>query len=218
MMKKIKGKNSIQKNIQLQKVTQEQQKPQQVPQPQQAPTQPTQQTQQVQPTDNSVFFSLDRDFSANCKRFDSQAIGLIQISRELIQEQHLMRQRYEMALAERTRAIESNERLMLRILNLSDDLTIENFKQGETPLPQILEFLQVNLIEFIKREGVKEIPVKTGEVYNPANCEVAAKCVDNNLPPDTVVKVLAPGYMCGATKLRNAKVQISKKEEQVTKQ
>jgi molecular chaperone GrpE (heat shock protein) len=212
MMKKIKGKNSIQKNIQLQKIA-----PEQKPQPTQPAPQP--QTQPTQPTDNSVFFRLDREFKAYCDLLDKQAIGLMEIKRELARGQQLMRQRYAVALEERNRAVESNERLMLRILNLADDLTVENLsKQGEKPLSQILEYLQMNLIEAIKREGVKEIPVKVGDVYNPATCDAVSRPVDNTVAPDTVVKVVATGYMCGATKLRNAKVQVSKKEEQVTKQ
>jgi molecular chaperone GrpE (heat shock protein) len=197
-LKRIKGKEQIAKNADIQKLSA--------------------QAETNQRAETPVFFKLDRDFKVYCDYIDKYAIGLIEIKRELMQEQQLIRQRFEEAQAERDRAIRSNEKLMLMILSLSDDLNASNANRSEKSLTQVLESIERRLIDLLEKGGdATEIAVEVGKIYDPSTCEVVNRSIDNSLPQDTVVRVLSPGYVCGSRKLRNAKVEVSKKEEVAAK-
>ena len=181
---------------------------------------PRQEGKTVKPkkAETSNFFELSEDFNEKCELLENCGLELFTLKKELVKMQHRIRERYEKAEEEKYRAIESYVGLIKRLLNLSDDFSPEALKeQGEMSPPQTLEYVQRSLLEAIKREGVTVIPIETQKPFDPACCEPdpTRNVVDNNLPPGTVLNVIAPGYMLGSIRLRKAKVAVSVKEGEV---
>jgi len=166
--------------------------------------------------ENSTFSKLEREFNSYSEYLDKQCIGVMNIKRELLRKQEQMCERFEKAEKERDQAKESIERLIIRLLNISDELKMENIKEHrEKPTSQILENVRQCLLDAVKKEGVKLMEIKEGDIYNPNTCDATPGPINNNSPTNTIVKVVSPGYEWREDhrKIRNAKVEVSTKKE-----
>lgn len=63
--------------------------------------------------------------------------------------------------------------------------------------------------DVLKRQGLKRIEIKTGDMFNPMVAE-ALHDVESDLPPGSVVEEIAPGYELHDKIIRPARVTVSK--------
>ena len=155
---------------------------------------------------------FDREFREECAYLETLGLNLIKLGRELARKQKILSDKNESIEEEKNSAIHSFEKLILRVLNISESLNIETVKnQSEEAPSQILEYVQNRLLEAIKRDEVTDMNLKTGDIYDPEISEAEAESVNNDVKPGTILKILSPGYFHRSNILRKAKVEISKK-------
>jgi molecular chaperone GrpE len=107
-----------------------------------------------------------------------------------------------------------NMDLVLRILPVMD-----NFKLALKHLPKELEsdewvhgvwHIEKQLEQILTDEGVTEVKAE-GAKFDPAIHE-AIQEVESDLPEESIVEVVAPGYLMGEKLIRPAKVKVSGKD------
>jgi molecular chaperone GrpE len=113
----------------------------------------------------------------------------------------------------------AKEDIILKILPVLDNIYIaekqlpENLKKGEKGSAQAIEwtkgFLQIQkqITEFLKKEGIEEIPT-VGEKFDPNSMEIVAEI--EGTESGVVAEELQKGYMMNGKVLRPAKIKISK--------
>lgn len=109
-------------------------------------------------------------------------------------------------------AIFSNEQLILEILPVLD-----NFRHAINHVPENLQddawvqgvtFIKTQLENILSDQGVKEVEVE-GENFDPEKHD-AIEQVKSDLPKDSIVEVLQPGYEMNGKIIRAAKVKVAK--------
>jgi molecular chaperone GrpE len=98
---------------------------------------------------------------------------------------------------------------MLPILD-SLELALQAAQQsGETgPLAQGVKMVQAQFLDVLRRNGINVIDA-LGQVFDPNLHEAVAQQPAANRPPNTVVQILAPGFLLEDRVLRPAKVVVS---------
>jgi molecular chaperone GrpE len=79
--------------------------------------------------------------------------------------------------------------------------TIESYKRG-------VDMVFEGLLEILRRQGLEEIPT-VGEPFDPYMHEAILQDVRADVPPNTVVEEIAPGYRLKNRVLRAPRVKVS---------
>lgn len=97
--------------------------------------------------------------------------------------------------------------LIRELLPVADslDLAVKQNGGGE----EGFSLIRTQFIEALERNGVRTIPVKPGEAFNPEIHE-ALEEVDSDAPPGAIAEVVQKGYLLDAIVIRPARVKISK--------
>lgn len=112
----------------------------------------------------------------------------------------------------------SNERIIKSLISVLDsfDLAIQSFsKQGEDKKENDdylkgIYLMRSQLEDILQREGVEEIKVKKGEIFNPAFHEAVAEVENREFKPHTIVEVLEKGYILNGKIIRPCRVIVAK--------
>jgi molecular chaperone GrpE len=107
-------------------------------------------------------------------------------------------------------AVYGNKSLLLKMIDLLDDMESGLMQEGlgeETK--SLLEMLKSKFENTMQIEGVKEIPVKVGDSYNPQTCEVLS-AVEDDQNKGKVIHIARKGYLLSDRVLRTAKVIVGK--------
>jgi molecular chaperone GrpE len=101
---------------------------------------------------------------------------------------------------------------LLPILDEFYIATMAAEKSEDKALKRGIEMLYSNLLETLKRKGLKEVEC-TG-TYNPYIHEIMMTRDEEGAKPGTIVEVVKKGYMLGETLLRPASVIVAAEKEQ----
>jgi len=112
----------------------------------------------------------------------------------------------------------SNERIIKSLISVLDsfDLAIQSFSKQEKDKKENDDYLKgiylmrSQLEDILQREGVEEIKVKKGEIFNPAFHEVVAEVENREFKPHTIVEVLEKGYILNKKIIRPCRVIVAK--------
>jgi len=108
----------------------------------------------------------------------------------------------------------ANEELIFKILPILD-----NFYLIETKLPEDIKenenvkgILQIKkqIVDFLKREGVEELKIKTGDKFDPNYQEAVETTEKEGIEPGIILEITQKGYIINGRLLRPAKVKVSK--------
>jgi molecular chaperone GrpE len=86
-----------------------------------------------------------------------------------------------------------------------DDPKVKNYLVG-------FEYIYNQLQQAMENEGVKVIPIKVGDAFNVKTMN-ALEAVEDEGPPDRIIKILSPGYQLHDRVVKPALVVVSKKIE-----
>jgi len=111
----------------------------------------------------------------------------------------------------------ANERIILELLNILDDLerTVELAQTKHQDLSAFLkgvEMILAHLYELLKEYGVKPIE-GNGKIFDPNFHEALMQVEEKDLPEHTIVEELQKGYLLNDRVIRTSKVKVSKKQE-----
>lgn len=107
----------------------------------------------------------------------------------------------------------ANENLLRDLLQVVDslDLAVEHSEPGDDG-KSVVEGVQLTLRLFrdvLERFGVKEINDPTGSVFDPSTQEASAVEFSDAVPPNTVIRWQAKGYLYNERLLRPARVIVA---------
>ena len=103
-----------------------------------------------------------------------------------------------------------NKNILLKILDILDDID-SGLKQEmvSEETKNILNILKIKIQQLLAYEGVLEMEIKLGDVFNPENCEVVNTVEDKEMS-GKIIEVLRNGYTISDNVLRTAKVVVGK--------
>lgn len=103
-----------------------------------------------------------------------------------------------------------NKNILLKILDILDDID-SGLKQEmvSEETKNILNILKIKIQQLLAYEGVLEMEIKVGDVFNPENCEVVNTVEDKEMS-GKIIEVLRNGYTISDNVLRTAKVVVGK--------
>ena len=93
----------------------------------------------------------------------------------------------------------------IALKNPVDDPKVKNYLIG-------FEYIYNQLQQAMENEGVKVIPIKTGDAFNVKTMN-ALEAQEDEGPPDRILKILSPGYQLHDRVVKPALVVVSKKIE-----
>jgi molecular chaperone GrpE len=93
----------------------------------------------------------------------------------------------------------------IALKNPVDDPKVKNYLVG-------FEYIYNQLQQAMENEGVKVIPIKVGDAFNVKTMN-ALEAVEDEGPPDRIIKILSPGYQLHDRVVKPALVVVSKKIE-----
>ncbi len=107
----------------------------------------------------------------------------------------------------------ANEELLHKILPVLDhlDQAMKHIPKGweETSWVEGIQQIQKQFLTILESEGVSEIPVKKGDVFDPAMCEaIATEKKEGKKKECTITEVLHRGYVLNGKTLRPARVKV----------
>ncbi|MEM3383694.1 MAG: nucleotide exchange factor GrpE [Nitrososphaerales archaeon] len=105
-----------------------------------------------------------------------------------------------------------NERLMVKLLNIIDDLerSIKFSKESDNKesLIEGVEMVLKNLKEILKKEGLEEIEA-VGKNFDPNLHEAVARVQTDNYPTNTVIEEIRKGYLLNGKLIRPSMVKVA---------
>jgi len=105
-----------------------------------------------------------------------------------------------------TRATESQRRLLRQLLDVIDNLERSLATPAEASvLRQGVDMTLRQLLQILARAGVERIAVESGQAFDPSYHE-AVEVRTGDVPQDTTVEVVQPGYLHDGVVLRPAQV------------
>lgn len=109
----------------------------------------------------------------------------------------------------------SNERIIKELIPVIDsfDLAIQSFNKEDEKDSKYLKgicLIKSQLEDILRKEGVEEIKVKKGDVFDFAFHEAVTEAEDEKLPPHTILEVLEKGYLLKNKIVRPARVVVVK--------
>lgn len=105
------------------------------------------------------------------------------------------------------------EELMRELVTILDsfDLGI-NAMEREGKVEKGIYMIRAQMEDVLKRYGLAKIPVKRGDMFDPAMHESIVE-VESDSPPGTVVEEIEPGYILHEKLIRPARVKVAKHKE-----
>lgn len=103
-----------------------------------------------------------------------------------------------------------NKNILLKVLDILDDID-SGLKQEmvSEETKNILNILKIKIQQLLAYEGVLEMEIKVGDVFNPGNCEVVNTVEDKEMS-GKIIEILRKGYTISDNVLRTAKVVVGK--------
>lgn len=103
-----------------------------------------------------------------------------------------------------------NKNILLKVLDILDDID-SGLKQEmvSEETKNILKILKIKIQQLLAYEGVLEMEIKVGDVFNPGNCEVVNTVEDKEMS-GKIIEILRKGYTISDNVLRTAKVVVGK--------
>ena len=83
-------------------------------------------------------------------------------------------------------------------------------EQQGAPWVTGIQYIQKNLLDTLEKRGVREIPVKAGDAFDPTRHEAIGTAEDAAVPEGHIAEVKNRGYMLYDRVLRPAHVTVSK--------
>lgn len=104
----------------------------------------------------------------------------------------------------------ANEDLILDLIGVLDnfDLGLRALEKAG-PVEKGIYMIRTQVEDIMKQRGLKRIPIKTGEPFNPAVAESVSE-VESEKPAGTIIEEIEPGYKLHERVVRPARVKISK--------
>ena len=96
---------------------------------------------------------------------------------------------------------------------------VDNFDRATSHIPEEqrtlpwvtgIQYIQKNLADVLEKRGVKEIPVKIGEAFNPHHHEAIGTLESSDLPDEAIAEVKNKGYLLHERVLRPVMVIVNK--------
>ena len=134
---------------------------------------------------------------------------------ELQSEAEYLKERYRRDLEELRRY--GHERLALDLLEIVDNFErafqyegadLEGFKRG-------FELIYKELLRILEKHGIRPMELE-GKEFDPYLAEAVDKEYNQDVPPNTIIRVERKGYMLHDRVLRPTKVVVSYYEEEIT--
>ncbi|MGQ9469663.1 MAG: nucleotide exchange factor GrpE [Nitrososphaerales archaeon] len=105
-----------------------------------------------------------------------------------------------------------NERLILKLLNVTDDLerAIKSGKETDSKeaLIEGVEMVLKGLKEVLKKEGLEEIDA-IGKIFDPNLHEVIAHIETKDYPANTIIEEIRKGYLLNGKLIRPSMVKVA---------
>jgi len=148
-------------------------------------------------------------------KLESTARAINQRYVELQREAEYLKERYRRDLEELRKY--GHEKLALDLLEIVDNFErafqyegadLEGFKRG-------FELIYKELLRILEKHGIRPMELE-GKEFDPYLAEAVDKEYNQDVPPNTIIRVERKGYLLHDRVLRPAKVVVSYYEEEIT--
>lgn len=108
-----------------------------------------------------------------------------------------------------------NEKLIEEMISILDsfDLGIAALEKNG-PVDKGIYIIRTKIEDLLKKYGLSRIPIKTGELFDPAVAEAIAE-EESEMPAGTVIAEIEAGYKLYDKVIRPARVKISKPKDKL---